>query len=88
VRGWNDSRPATKAWSEGQLRSSTGDTALTMAADRGNEFAVRELVAAGAELGCKNEEGLTALQIARDRAVGHKPEHDRIFAFLRSLTEP
>jgi hypothetical protein len=63
-----------------------GETALILAVRNGDEFAVKELVAAGADLGAKTDEGETALTIARDLAVGRKPEHERIYAFLRNLT--
>jgi ankyrin repeat protein len=62
-----------------------GSTALTVAAFYGNESAVKELVAAGADLEAKNASGETALTIARDRRIGRKPSHDRIYYFLKLL---
>jgi ankyrin repeat protein len=69
------------------LKSKIGETALTAAVMHGDEFAVKELIAAGADLNNKTKEGQTALIIARDLVVGRKPAHDRIYAFLRALTE-
>ena len=62
-----------------------GDSALTIAAFYGDERAVKELVAAGADLNVRTGEGETALTIARDRRIGRKKSHDRIYAFLRGL---
>jgi len=58
------------------------DTALTVAAFYGNEHAVHVLVAAGADLNAKTYRRETALTIARDRDVGRKESHDRIYHFL------
>jgi ankyrin repeat protein len=63
-----------------------GESALTIAAFNGDERAVRKLVAAGADLNVTTGEGETALTIARDREIGRKKSHDRIYAFLRDLT--
>lgn len=63
-----------------------GESALTIAAFNGDERAVKELVAAGADLNVRTGEGETALTIARDRQIGRKKSHDRIYAFLRGLT--
>lgn len=44
------------------------------------------LVAAGADPMAKTKSGETALTIARDRDVGRKPSHDRIYQFLLEVT--
>ena len=67
------------------LRDSDGDTALTVAAFYGNEDGVHVLVASGADLTPKTKDGETAVAIARDRGVGRKLSHDRIYEFLRQL---
>lgn len=64
-----------------------GATPLTTAAFSGNEDAVRQLVAAGANLAARNNEGKTALEIARDRKIGRKPSHDLIYSFLVRLID-
>jgi ankyrin repeat protein len=64
------------------LVAKNGETALTTAAFAGNEHAVHVLVAAGANLAAKTKDGETALTIARDRDVGRKEAHDRIYNFL------
>lgn len=64
------------------LRTKDGRTALIVAAFDGNEHAVHVLAAAGADLDAKDEDGETALSIARDREVGRKESHDRIYQFL------
>ena len=63
-------------------RAKDGNTALISASFSGNEKGVRRLVAAGANLNATDDEGETALSIARDRKVGRKKAHDRIYAFL------
>ena len=63
-------------------RAKDGSTALTTASFYGNEDTVHVLVAAGADLTAENGERETALVIARDREVGRKPSHDRIYQFL------
>lgn len=68
------------------VRTKTGQTALTVAAFYGNVIAVKQLVAAGADLDAKSWEG-TALEIAKKRIVGRKPSHDVIYDFLRRLSE-
>jgi len=67
------------------LSTRRGDTALTVAAFYGNEDAVHVLVSAGADVNAKTDEG-TALDIARDRQVGRKSSHDRIYTFLLEVT--
>ena len=67
------------------LRTRRGDTALTVAAFYGNEDAVHVLVSAGADVNAKTDDG-TALDIARDRQVGRKSSHDRIYNFLLEVT--
>lgn len=69
------------------LRTRDGNTALTVAAFYGNEAAVNELVAAGADINTETAEHETAFSIARDRVVGRKPSHDRIFSLLNLLRE-
>jgi ankyrin repeat protein len=64
------------------LKSKDGATALNVAAFYGNEDAVHVLVAAGADLEGKWGDEGTALDIARDRDVGRKSSHDRIYSFL------
>jgi uncharacterized protein len=68
------------------LKTERGDTALTTAAFYGNENVIHVLVAAGADLNSKNKEGESALSIARDRDVGRKIAHDRIYQFLLEVT--
>jgi len=63
-----------------------GDTALTIAAFYGNEHVVHVLVGAGADLNTKTKNGETALTIARDRDVGRKSSHDRIYEFLLQVS--
>jgi uncharacterized protein len=63
-----------------------GQTALLIATFYGNEHVVHLLVAAGGDIGAKNENGETALTIARDRDVGCKESHDRIYQFLLTVT--
>lgn len=63
-----------------------GHTALYIASFYGNEQVVHVLVAAGADIGAKTENGETALTIARDRDVGRKESHDRIYQFLLKAT--
>jgi len=67
------------------LRTKDGTTALIAAAFFGNEDAVHVLVSAGAELNSKTDEG-TALTIARDREVGRRSSHDRIYNFLLEVS--
>ena len=52
---------------------------------RGDEFAVKEFIAVGADFTTKNRDGESALSIARDLVVGRKPSHDRIAAFLARI---
>jgi ankyrin repeat protein len=68
-------------------RSKSGRTALIDAAWEGNEVAVISLLAAGAELDAKTARGETALTVARDREVGRKTCHDRIYELLRKVTK-
>ena len=68
-------------------KSKNGTTALTSAAFFGNEQAVYILIAAGADTEAKTTSGETALSIARDRRVGRKLAHDRIFSFLLRLAD-
>ena len=75
-----------RAGADVNVRDPQGDSALTIAAWNGDEFAVKELVAAGADLNQKNGEGKTALMLSHDRQVGRKPSHDKIYDFLRQLT--
>ncbi len=63
-----------------------GHTALYIASFYGNEHVVHVLVAAGADIGAKTENGETALTVARDRDVGRKESHDRIYQFLLEAT--
>jgi len=67
------------------LKAKSGATALTVAAFYGNEDAVHVLVSSGAELDAKTDEG-TALEIARDRQVGRRSSHDRIYGFLQEVS--
>jgi FOG: Ankyrin repeat len=67
------------------LRTRRSDTALTVAAFFGNEDAVHVLVSAGADVNAKTDDG-TALDIARDRQVGRKSSHDKIYSFLLEVT--
>jgi ankyrin repeat protein len=69
------------------LKSKVDDTALTLAAMNGDEFGVKELVAAGANVEATNFEGETALSIAQGLRVGRKPAHDRICAFLIKIVD-
>jgi ankyrin repeat protein len=64
------------------LKAKDGATALNTAAFYGNEDAVHVLVAAGADLAATWGDEGTALDIARDRDVGRKSSHDRIYSFL------
>jgi ankyrin repeat protein len=66
-------------------RTKSGWTALAVAAFYGNESAVQQLVAVGAEVDVMTEEG-TPLALVQNRVVGRKPSHDRIYAFLRAFT--
>jgi ankyrin repeat protein len=68
------------------LKAKNGASALTVAAFYGNEDAVHVLVAAGADLAAEEGDEGTALTIARDRDVGRKSSHDRIYAFLLQVT--
>jgi ankyrin repeat protein len=68
-------------------QSNTGDTALILAVVHADEFAVKELVAAGADLKLKTKEGKTALDVAMELAADQKPEHQRIYTFLRTASE-
>jgi ankyrin repeat protein len=68
------------------LISDDGATALNVAAFYGNEAAVHVLIAAGADLTSKWGGDGTALEIARDRDVGRKSSHDRIYTFLLQVT--
>ena len=68
------------------LTARNGHTALTTAAFEGNEHVVHVLVAAGADLNAKTKDGDTALTIARDRDVGRKSSHDRIYEFLLEVS--
>jgi ankyrin repeat protein len=67
------------------LRTQDGSTALSVAAFYGNEDAVHVLVAAGADINA-GRRGETALTIARDRDVGRRSSHDRIYAFLLEVS--
>jgi ankyrin repeat protein len=71
-----------KARADVNAKTKEGATALTLAASRGAECAVRLLVIAGADVNLQNKEGQTAITIARDKQVGRIPAHDRIYAFL------
>jgi hypothetical protein len=71
---------------EVNLKAKDGNTALVVAAFRGNEYAVQTLVAAGADLMATTSEGETALMIARDRQVGRKESHDRIYQYLLTVS--
>jgi ankyrin repeat protein len=67
------------------LKTPHGYAALTVAAFYGNEGAVHVLVSAGADVNAKSDEG-TAMEIAREREVGRKSSHDRIYNFLLEVT--
>jgi ankyrin repeat protein len=71
-----------KARADVNAKTKEGATALTLAASRGAECAVRLLVIAGADVNLQNKDGQTAITIARDKQVGRIPAHDRIYAFL------
>lgn len=75
-------RMLLKAGANVNMRITTGDTPLTVAAFDGNEEAVKALVMAGADLNVKNSQGQTAVEIARDRRIGRQKSHDRIYQFL------
>lgn len=64
------------------FKAANGRTALFVASFYGNEHTVHVLVAAGADLEAKDEDGQDALTIARDRDTGRKESHDRIYQFL------
>ena len=64
--------------------SKAGESPITTAAFAGNEIVVMELVASGADLDAKNDEGQTAFDLAKGREVGRRDSHDRIVSFLRS----
>ncbi len=59
-----------------------GWTALMYAAVSGNHGAVQQLVGRGADLGCKNDQGRTALDLAESRG------HDRTVAYLKLCGAP
>jgi ankyrin repeat protein len=67
------------------LKTKDGSTALSVAAFYGNEDAVHVLIAAGADINIESR-GETALTIARDRDVGRRSSHDRIYAFLLEVS--
>jgi ankyrin repeat protein len=58
-----------------------GNTPLMTAAGSGNELAVNELIAAGADVNAKNNDGETALFVARHYPF-RKKVHERIYAML------
>jgi len=62
-----------------------GESPLMLASRQGDEFAVKELIAAGADLSVKNLDGESALTIARDLVLGRTPAHNRIYALLSQL---
>lgn len=68
-------------------KAKDGQTPLIVAAFAGNEEAVGELVRAGANVNATDENGDTALKVARDREVGRKKSHDRIYAYLRDISK-
>jgi len=68
------------------LTTKRGDTALIVASFYGSEQVVHVLLAAGADIAAKTENGETALTVARDRDVGRKESHDRIYQFLLTAT--
>jgi len=68
------------------LLDQDGDTALHVASFYGNEHLVHMLVAFGAGPAAKSKREETPLTIARDRDVGRKPSHDRIYQFLLEVT--
>jgi hypothetical protein len=68
------------------LAGKNGHTALYIASFYGNEGAVHILVGAGADPNAKTSSSETPLTIARDRDVGSKPSHDRIYQFLLEVT--
>lgn len=68
------------------LKAKDGATALTVAAFYGNEDAVHVLVAAGADLVPEWGEEGNAISIARDRQVGRKSSHDRIYNYLLEVS--
>jgi len=63
-----------------------GHTVLYIASFYGNQNVVHILVAAGADPMAQTKSGETPLTIARDRDVGRKPSHDRIYQFLFEVT--
>lgn len=69
------------------VKAKHGQTPLIVAAFAGNEEAVGELVRAGANVNATDENGDTALKVARDREVGRKKSHDRIYAYLRDISK-
>ena len=75
-------RMLLKAGANVNFRTTYGNTPINVAAFYGNEEAVKALVEAGADLTAKNDEGQTALEIARDRTIGRKPSHNRIYSLL------
>jgi len=68
------------------IQAKHGETALTTAAFHGNEDAVHVLIAAGADPGERTADGATALTLSRDRKVGRKESHDRIYKFLLQIS--
>ncbi len=76
-----------RAGADPKIRAKNGDTALTTAAFYGDEPAVILLVSTGAPIDTHGFLFQTALAIARDRVIGRKPSHDRIYQFLKGVTE-
>jgi ankyrin repeat protein len=69
-------------------RSNDGATPLMMAAQIGNEGAVKALVAAGADLNATDNDGETAFTLAQaSRYMLNKKAHKRIYAYLRRVSK-
>lgn len=76
-----------KAGASVNAKAKDGQTPLIVAAFAGNEEAVGELVRAGANVNATDANRDTALKVARDREVGRKKSHDRIYAYLRDVSK-
>ncbi len=73
-----------KAGANVNSKSKVGDTALITAAFSGNNLAIKQLLAKGADIWARGAENQTATSVACNRVFGRTKSHDEACSLLRT----